>query len=61
MNDTLLHSRISAHAKQDRYEETQTLDHHRKEKPKDKGKILKADRKSRHCTQGDDALVEVRK
>ena len=44
MKDTLIYSRISANAKQDRYEETQTLDHHRKEKPKDKGKILKADR-----------------
>ena len=44
MKDTLIHSRISANATQDRYEETQTLDHHRKEKPKDKGKILKADR-----------------
>lgn len=44
MQDTLIHSIISANAKQDRCEENHTLDHHRKEKPKDKGKILKADR-----------------
>ena len=48
VKDTLLHSRISALAKQVRYEETQTLDHHRKEKPKDKGKILKAARKNNY-------------